>query len=122
MDIGDLNDIDAKEFATSVNFCFPHYFLLPTYGSASSYRIRPLGPEECLFELWSLTRFPEGETPPPLKTPEPWAHDDPRWPPIPRQDFSNLPLQQRGLHTKGFEWADQQLSPAHRRLPRRPRA
>ena len=104
MDIGDLNDIDAKAYATSVNFGFPNYFLLPTYGSASSYRIRPLGPEECLFELWSLTRYPKGETPPPIKTPEPWAYDDPRWPPIPKQDFSNLPLQQTGLHTRGFEF------------------
>ena len=30
-----------------------------TYSSASSYRIRPLGPEETLFEIWSLTRYPE---------------------------------------------------------------
>ena len=104
MDIADLNDVDAKRYATSVNFCFPHYFLLPTFGSASSYRIRPLGPEECLFELWSLTRYAEGEERPPIKTPEPMAHNDPRWPPIPSQDFSNLPRQQRGLHTKGFEF------------------
>jgi Ring hydroxylating alpha subunit (catalytic domain) len=104
MDIGDLNDVDAKHFATSVNYCFPHYFLLPTYGSASSYRIRPLGPEECLFELWSLTRFPPGVTPPKIQTPTPMAPDDPRWPPIPTQDFSNLPRQQRGLHSKGFEF------------------
>lgn len=102
MDIPDLNEVDTKGYATSVNYCFPHYFLLPTYGSASSYRIRPLGPEECLFELWSLTRFPEGEAPP-IKTPTPMEWNDPRWPPIPTQDFSNLPRQQRGLHTKGFE-------------------
>jgi glycine betaine catabolism A len=104
MDIGDLNAVDAKRFATAVNFCFPHYFLLPTYGSASSYRIRPLGPEECLFELWSLTRYPEGAERPPIKTPTPMTFDDPRWPPIPQQDFSNLPKQQRGLHAKGFEF------------------
>jgi phenylpropionate dioxygenase-like ring-hydroxylating dioxygenase large terminal subunit len=104
MDIGDLHEVDEKQWATSVNFCFPHYFLLPTYGSASSYRIRPLGPEECLFELWSLTRFPEGQSPPAIKTPTPMAHDDPRWPAIPTQDFSNLPRQQRGLHSKGFEF------------------
>ncbi len=104
MDVPDLNDLDAKKYATSVNFCFPHYFLLPTYGSASSYRIRPLGPEECLFELWSLTRYPEGETPPAIKTPTPMAPDDPRWPAIPMQDFSNLPRQQRGLHSQGFEY------------------
>ncbi len=104
MDVADLNDVAAKGYANSVNFCYPHYFLLPTYGSAASYRIRPLGPEECLFELWSLTRFPDGEERPALKTPEPWPHNDPRWPPIPTQDFTNLPLQQTGLHTKGFEF------------------
>lgn len=104
MDIGDLHEVEALKAGLSVNFCFPHYFLLPTYGSASSYRIRPLGPEECLFELWSLTRFPEGETPPPIKTPTPMAFDDPRWPPIPAQDFANLPRQQKGLHSKGFEY------------------
>lgn len=102
--IGDLNDIDEKEYGISVNYCFPHFFILPTYGSASSYRIRPLGPEECLFELWSLTRYPEGVEPPAIKTPTPMEYDDPRWPPIPAQDFSNLPRQQRGLHTKGFEY------------------
>jgi hypothetical protein len=32
------------------------------------------------------------------------AHDDPRFPPIPQQDYSNLPLQQLGLHAKGFEY------------------
>ena len=36
--------------------------------------------------------------------PEPWECDDPRWPPIPAQDFSNLPRQQQGLHAKGFEY------------------
>lgn len=34
---------------------------------------------------------------------EVWAHDDPRVPPIPVQDFSNLPRQQQGLRTRGFE-------------------
>jgi glycine betaine catabolism A len=104
MDIPDLNAVDARGHASTVNFCFPHYFLLPTWGSASSYRIRPLGPEECLFELWSLTRFPEGTAPPPIKTPTPMEYNDPRWPPIPAQDFANLPKQQRGLHTRGFDY------------------
>lgn len=26
------------------------------------------------------------------------------WPPIPAQDFSNLPRQQKGLHSKSFEF------------------
>ena len=32
------------------------------------------------------------------------APDDPRWPPIPTQDFSNLPRRRLGLHQKGFEY------------------
>ncbi len=32
------------------------------------------------------------------------APDDPRWPPIPAQDYSNLPKQQKGLHARGFEY------------------
>jgi len=55
-------------------------------------------------EIWSLTRFPEGDEPAPLPSPEPWECDDPRVPPIPTQDFSNLPRQQKGLHARGFEY------------------
>jgi phenylpropionate dioxygenase-like ring-hydroxylating dioxygenase large terminal subunit len=104
LDVADLNDLYARNAASGVNFCFPNFFILPIGSSASSYRIRPLGPEECLFELWSLTRFPEGESRPRLTTPTPMAPDDPRWPPIPKQDFSNLPRQQIGLHARGFEF------------------
>jgi hypothetical protein len=74
------------------------------YSGASSYRFRPLGPEETLMEIWSLARFPEGEEPPPRTAPEAWLPNDSRWPPIPAQDFSNLPRQQKGLHAKGFEY------------------
>ncbi len=90
-DIADLNDLLAKGLAFPaahpVFYSFPNYFLLPVFGNAASYRIRPLGPEECLFEIWSLTLFPEGEEPPPLPTPEVWECDDSRIPPIPTQDF-----------------------------------
>jgi len=101
---GDLNALDAAGMANSVVFCFPNYFLLPMYGSASSYRIRPLGPEECLFELWSLTRYPADAERPRPTPPKPMEYDDPAWPPIPKQDFSNLPRQQRGLHSTGFDY------------------
>ena len=101
--VGDLNAVDALGHGVAVNFGFPHYWLLPTFGSASSYRIRPLGPEECLFELWSLTRYPKGKEPAPARAPQPLAFDDPSWPAIPKQDFANLPRQQRGLHS-GMEY------------------
>ena len=80
-------------------------------------------------EIWSLTRFPEGEEPGKPTPPEAWECDDPRWPPIPAQDFSNLPRQQKGLHAKGFEYmrlserargTHLELRTDHRRLPRRP--
>jgi hypothetical protein len=103
-DIPDLNDLETKGLNEPMGYCFPHYFVLPMYSSASSYRFRPLGPEETLMEIWSLTRFPEGGEPEPPLPPEPWECDDPRWPPIPAQDFSNLPRQQRGLHASGFEY------------------
>jgi phenylpropionate dioxygenase-like ring-hydroxylating dioxygenase large terminal subunit len=103
-DIPDLNRLEADGLNQPMGYCFPHFFVLPMYSSASCYRFRPLGPEQTLMEIWSLTRFPagsEGEMP---AVPEPWDHDDPRVPPIPVQDFSNLPRQQRGLHAKSFEY------------------
>jgi nitrite reductase/ring-hydroxylating ferredoxin subunit len=103
-DIPDLNDLSAQGINEPMGYCFPHYFVLPMYSSASSYRFRPLGPEETLMEIWSLTRFADGAEPGRPTPPEPWECDDPRWPPIPAQDFSNLPRQQRGLHARGFEY------------------
>lgn len=100
----DLNELDAQGRNETFYHCFPHYFVLPMYSGASSYRFRPLGPEETLMEIWSLARFPEGEEPGKPSPPEIWEADDPRWPPIPAQDFSNLPRQQQGLHAKGFEY------------------
>jgi len=103
-DIPDLNELEAQGTNEPMGYCFPHWFVLPMYSSASSYRFRPLGPEETLMEIWSLTRYPEGQEPPKPTPPEVWEYDDPRWPAIPAQDFSNLPKQQRGLHAKGFEY------------------
>ncbi len=100
----DLNAILADPLNAYVEFVFPHFFLLPSFSSASAYRIRPLGPEECLFDLWSLTRYPPGQHPPAPPRPTPMGPDDPRWPAIPAQDYSNLPRQQRGLHQDGFEY------------------
>jgi phenylpropionate dioxygenase-like ring-hydroxylating dioxygenase large terminal subunit len=103
-DVPDLNELDAQGLNQEFYQCFPHYFVLPMYSSASSYRFRPLAPEETLMEIWSLTRFSEDHEPGRPTPPEVWECDDPRWPPIPTQDFSNLPRQQKGLHAKGFEY------------------
>jgi len=103
-DMPDLNQLDAEGLNVTFFPCFPHYFVLPMYSSASSYRFRPLGPEETLMEIWSLARPPADRDAVKPTAPEVWECDDPRWPPIPAQDFSNLPRQQRGLHAKGFEY------------------
>ena len=81
-------------------------------------------------EIWSLDAVPGGRASRRSPTPpEAWECDDPRWPPIPAQDFSNLPRQQKGLHAKGFEYmrlserargTHLELRTDHRRLPRRP--
>jgi len=102
--VPDLNELDELGLNQPMAYGFPHFFVLPMYSSASGYRFRPLGPEETLMEIWSLTRFPEGDEPETPPVPEAWEHDDPRWPPIPAQDFSNLPRQQLGLHARSFEY------------------
>jgi phenylpropionate dioxygenase-like ring-hydroxylating dioxygenase large terminal subunit len=103
-----LNELAMKP-AGAVQFLFPHYFMLPTFGNISSYRVRPLGPETCLFEIWSLTHWPADEAHERPRAATVMALDDARFPEIPPQDYSNLPFQQLGLHSKGFEYM--RLSP-----------
>jgi len=103
-DMPNINQLQEQGINEPMAYCFPHYLVLPMYSSAAAYRFRPLGPEETLMEIWSLTRFPEGTERPRPTPPEVWANDDLRWPPIPAQDFSNLPRQQRGLHAKSFQY------------------
>jgi nitrite reductase/ring-hydroxylating ferredoxin subunit len=85
-------------------FMFPNMFILPTFGNALMYRSRPDtdDPEHCFFETWALTLYPEGYEPP-KPTCREAPGDDLEWPLIPRQDFSNIERQQRGLHNPGFK-------------------
>jgi phenylpropionate dioxygenase-like ring-hydroxylating dioxygenase large terminal subunit len=86
-------------------FIFPNFMIHPLFGNAISYRSRPDSddPEHCLFEFWSLTLYPEGQEPvKPTYDGERPVDDASFWPPIPRQDFSNIERQQRGLHTPGY--------------------
>jgi phenylpropionate dioxygenase-like ring-hydroxylating dioxygenase large terminal subunit len=98
----------AKVFQTvefhAVEFMFPHFFLLPMVGAMSSYRIRPLTPETCFFEIWSLVLRPDDEPYDTPKAPTILPYNSQDYPEIPRQDYSNLPLQQLGLHAGGFEY------------------
>ena len=85
-----------------VEFMFPHFFLLPSFAAMSSYRIRPLTAETCLFEIWSLVLRPEGEAYDTPKGPTMLPYDSQDFPEIPMQDYSNLPIQQLGLHAGSF--------------------
>ena len=85
-----------------VEFMFPNFFMLPVMGAMASYRIRPLTPETCLFEIWNLVIRPEGEAYDTPKGPTMLPFDSQDFPEIPRQDYSNLPLQQVGLHNLDF--------------------
>jgi phenylpropionate dioxygenase-like ring-hydroxylating dioxygenase large terminal subunit len=100
----DMNKADAENGFTFVEFLFPHYFLLPFFSAMASYRIRPLTPETCYFEIWSLIPMAADDPRPRVTTPTFLPYDSPDYPEIPRQDYSNLPLQQLGLHAKGFEF------------------
>ena len=81
---------------------FPNFFLLPFLGAMASYRIRPLTPETCLFEIWNLVIRPDDEPYDTPKAPTMLPYDSQDFPEIPRQDYSNLPIQQLGLHNLDF--------------------
>ena len=103
-DVPDLNAVSQSDPVNAVEFLFPHYFLLPFFTSMASYRIRPLGPETCLFEIWSLTHFAEGQEPEVPMEPTILPFDSQDFPMIPRQDYSNIPIQQKGMHSEGFDY------------------
>tara|TARA_R110001592_G_scaffold260403_1_gene524981 strand:- start:89944 stop:91332 length:1389 start_codon:yes stop_codon:yes gene_type:complete len=104
MPVPDLNELAARGDFSPVDFVFPNYFLLPFFSAMSSYRIRPLTPETCLFEIWSLAFIPDDADRKPVTEPTHIPYDSTEFPPIPQQDYSNLPKQQRGLHAGGFEY------------------
>jgi phenylpropionate dioxygenase-like ring-hydroxylating dioxygenase large terminal subunit len=88
-----------------VFFVFPHFFVLPQYGNALSYRFRPvLGqPERCFLELWSITIPGPDEHFGRPSMQGPFAPEDrEHWPTIPFQDFGNITRQQRGIHNRTF--------------------
>jgi hypothetical protein len=102
--VPELNAVKVSHYVHPIEFLFPHFFLLPMFTSMASYRIRPLTAESCFFEIWSLTHMSEGcdHVAPKQPTILPW--DSPDFPPIPQQDYANIPEQQAGLHAGGFDF------------------
>ena len=110
----DVNKVMQEQPFHAVEYMFPHFFLLPMISAMSSYRIRPLTPETCLFEIWSLALRPEGEPHDTPREPTVLPYNSDQFPEIPRQDYYNLPLQQLGLHAGGF--THMRLSHSHEGL------
>ena len=108
-------------------FLFPNFFYLPMYSNSLSYRVRPYNndPEWCRFEVWSLTMPPAGREAARARLQGRFAPDDAEhWGRIPRQDFSNLERQQRGVHSRSYrahrlatEW-ERAISNMHEELDR----
>lgn len=86
-------------------FMYPNYVMLPQFGNCLVYRVRPHNddPEWTLFDVWSLTTYPEGQEPERAELKGVFDKDDvENWGLIPRQDFSNIERQQRGLHSQSY--------------------
>jgi phenylpropionate dioxygenase-like ring-hydroxylating dioxygenase large terminal subunit len=108
-------------------FLFPNFFYLPMYSNSLSYRVRPYNddPEMCRFEVWSLTMPAAGQEVPRARLNGRFALDDTEnWGRIPRQDFSNIERQQRGLHSRSYrehrlatDW-ERAISNMHEQLDR----
>jgi len=92
----------ANDDMAYVDFVFPNFFLLPAFGAMASYRMRPITPETCLMEIWCLVHVPENEAHDSPSEPTMLPYDSQDFPEIPRQDYSNLPIQQTGLHNIDF--------------------
>jgi phenylpropionate dioxygenase-like ring-hydroxylating dioxygenase large terminal subunit len=86
-------------------FIFPNFMILPQSGNAMMYRSRPLGtdPDRCTFEIFSTKTYPAAVKPPRATVQEVTNTGDPQQMLlIPRQDLSNIPRMQKGLHSRSM--------------------
>ncbi len=85
-------------------FIFPNLMVLPQAGNAMMYRVRPNGsdPDYSIFEIYSTKTYPAKQPVPRAVVQKMTDASDPeQFLQIPRQDFSNIPRIQKGLHTNG---------------------
>ena len=83
---------------------FPNTIVLHGLTFALCYRSRPNGydPDSCIFEVYVLERYPEGEEPKTQWVYQPDPTED-KWRKILCQDFANMPQVQKGMKSRGFE-------------------
>lgn len=83
---------------------FPNMVFLPAPDAMLAYRARPdrNDPERCIFEVYSLVLYPDGEAPPlERQNFADWREHD-AWGLILEQDFENMTEVQRGMRSMGF--------------------
>jgi nitrite reductase/ring-hydroxylating ferredoxin subunit len=95
---------DARLMAVGHDWhIFPNTVILLGPTHALCYRARPKGydPEACIFEVYVLERFPEGQEPATewVNLPEPTEES---WRKILPQDFANMSQIQKGMKSRGF--------------------
>ena len=85
---------------------FPNMVFLPQPTNLLGYRARPDGddPDRCIFEVYVLERFAEGQVPKvEVESAEDWRDVD--WGLILSQDFQNMSEVQAGMKSRGFKGA-----------------
>jgi nitrite reductase/ring-hydroxylating ferredoxin subunit len=82
---------------------FPNTIILPNVTYCLGFRARPdgLDPDSCIFEVFNLERFPEGERER-VENVHIADHKDVRWGLLLQQDFSNMPYVQKGMKSDGL--------------------
>ena len=103
-DMPDLNELDAQGHQRAVLPLLPALLRVADVQQRVGLPLPAAGPGRDADGDLVARPVSEGEEQEGPTPPEAWERDDPRWPPIPTQDFSNLPRQQKGLHAKGFEY------------------
>ncbi|NLR72786.1 aromatic ring-hydroxylating dioxygenase subunit alpha [Novosphingobium sp. ERN07] len=103
-------DITAEQMqAAGIDWhLFPNQIMLMGPTGSLNYRARPVGsnPDKCIFDVYSLQRYPEGEAPPKVELEWSQDHADTDfWGLILTQDFANVAEVQKGMKSKGFKGA-----------------
>lgn len=97
--------IDPAQWAAAGHdwHIFPNTVILQGPAFALCYRARPNGynPDSCIFEVYVLERFPEGQEPKTEWVYKPEATEE-QWLKILSQDFGNMPQVQKGMKSRGF--------------------
>ena len=83
---------------------FPNMVFLPAPDAMLAYRARPDrdDPERCIFEVYSLVLYPDGEAPPLVRQDFADWREHADWGLILTQDFENMTQVQRGMRSRGF--------------------